>query len=117
MRTVALYGNSLILSSVGASLNSRAGVHVIAINPSEPGGVERIRALEPDVIVFDTAAADPDSALILWKEHPNVLLIGIDLTTNRALVMSGRSSQLLTPDDLADVIERRRPGKGSTPLA
>lgn len=105
MRTVALYGNSLVLSSVGASLNGCAGLQVVAIDPAQSGAVERMLTLRPDVIVFDTDVANPDSAIVLWKAQPSVLLIGVDLATDRVLVLSGQSSQLLTRGDLLDVIE------------
>lgn len=105
MRTVALYGNSLTLSSIGGSLQGRAGWQVVSVDPAQQGAVERLLTLRADVIVFDTATADPESAIGVWKSQPNVLLIGVDPATDRALVLRGQSSQMITPDDLVEVIE------------
>ena len=74
-----------------------------------PGALERLRALHPDVIVFDLASKQSDSAVALWKAQPEVLLIGVDLATDQMLVLSGESSHVLTPDDLVQVIEMRAP--------
>ncbi len=109
MRAVALYGNSLMLSSIGGSLQGHAGWQVVSVDPAEPGAVERLLTLRPDVIVFDTAAADPESAVGVWKSQPNVLLIGVDLVSDRALLLCGQSSQMHTPEDLVEVIESHGP--------
>jgi len=106
MRTVALYGNSLVVSSIGASLQGRAGLQVFSIDATMPDAVSRLGALQPDVVIFDLAMAQPEFALALWKAQPRLLLIGVDLTTGQALVLSGQPSSLLTMDDLLQVIER-----------
>ena len=105
MRTVALYGNSLVMSSIGASLQGRAGLEVFCVDATLPDAAERLCALQPDVVVFDLAAARPEFAIALWTAQPRLLLIGVDLTTGQALVLSGQPSRLLTMDDLLQVIE------------
>jgi hypothetical protein len=84
MRTVAIYGNSLVLSSIRASLEHRTELRVLSFDAAMP-------------------------AVALWKAQPHVLLIGVDLAADRALVLSGQSSHVLTPDDLVQVIETRAP--------
>jgi hypothetical protein len=105
MRKVALYGNSLVVSSIGASLQGRAGLEVKCIDTTLPGAASRLTALQPDVIIFDLAMAHPEFAIALWKAQPRLLLIGVDLTIGQALVLSGQPSRLLTMDDLLQVIE------------
>ena len=105
MRTVALYGNSLVVSSIGASLQGRAGLEIRCVDATLPDAASQLSALQPDVVIFDLAVAEPEFAIALWKAQPRLLLIGVDLTTGQALVLSGQSSRLLTPDDLLQVIE------------
>ena len=105
MRTVALYGNSLVVSSIGASLQGRAGLEVKYVDATLPNAASRLGALQPDVIIFDLAVAYPEFAIALWKAQPRLLLIGVNLTTGQALVLSGQPSRLLTMDDLLQVIE------------
>ena len=105
MRTVALYGNSLVVSSIGASLQGRAGLQVCFVDSTLPDAASQLGALQPDVVIFDLATAQLEFAIALWKAQPRLLLIGVDLTTGQALVLSSQPSRLLTMDDLLQVIE------------
>jgi len=104
-RTVALYGNSLVVSSIGASLQGRADLQVSSVDATMPDALERLRALQPDVVIFDLAAARPEFAITLWKAQPRLLLIGVDLLTHQALMLSSQPSRLLTLDDLLAVMK------------
>ena len=106
MRKVALYGNSLVVSSIGASLQGRAGLQVSSVDAALPDAASRLGALQPDVIIFDLAVTQPEFALALWKARPRLVLIGVDLTNGHAFVLSSQSSRLLTMDDLLQMIER-----------
>jgi hypothetical protein len=111
LRTVVLYGNSLVVSSIGASLQGRADLQVSSVDATRPQAEERLRTLQPDVVIFDLAAARPEFAIDLWQAQPHLLLIGVDLLTHRALMLSGQPSRLLTLDDLLEVMkdeERKR---------
>ena len=106
---VVLYGNSLALSGVGASLEAHPGVRIVRVDAAGESG-EALRRIEPDVVVFDLATAQPD-VVELWRRDPHVLPIGVDLLEQRVVVFSGESSRALTTDDLLRVIESRmRPG-------
>jgi hypothetical protein len=108
MRTVAIWGNSLVLSSIRASLERRAGLRVLPFDAATPGATEQLRAAHPESIIFDLGSK-PDSAVSLWKAQPDVQLIGVDVSADQALVLSGRSSHVLTIDDLVQIIEEREP--------
>jgi hypothetical protein len=105
LRTVVLYGNSLAVSSIGASLQGRADLQVSSVDATRPQAEERLRALHPDVVIFDLAAARPEFAIDLWQAQPHLLLIGVDLLTHQALMLSGQPARLLTLDDLLEVIK------------
>ncbi len=107
MRRVVLYGNSLVVSSIGAGLRGRADLQVLSADASLSDAVRQLDLLEPDVIIFDLIATQPEFAVALWKAHPHLVLIGVNLATEQALVLSGQASQVLTIDDLVRVIECR----------
>ncbi len=107
MQTVALYGDTLALATIAASLGRRPGLRVAP--------AEELGGLQPDVAVFDLAAGRPDIALALWRAQPNLLLIGVDLSTGRALVLSGHPSRVYTVEDLVNVIESHAPARGDQP--
>jgi hypothetical protein len=102
---IALYGNSLIVSSIGANLINRPGLTLHQLDASTSDLAEYIKREHPDVLIFDLATDYPVSPIALLKEHPRLLLIGIDISNAKMLVLSGQQAQALTIDDLTHVIE------------
>jgi len=105
LRTVVLYGNSLALSGVGASLEAHPGLRLVRLEAKD-ASAEALGELEPDVVVFDLATARPD-VVALWRRDPPVLPIGVDLLKHQVVVFSGESARAATTDDLVRVIESR----------
>jgi hypothetical protein len=104
-RTVALYGSNLVMSIIGASLREKPEFQVEQIQGSLPDIIDKLEAPPPDVILFDLAVAQPHFAIPLLRNHPTIMLIGVDLKSNKMLVLFGEQSRLLTADDLVQVIE------------
>ncbi len=103
-RKVALYGKSLVMSSIGTVLQERPEFEIQEIESSASGISETPDIFSPDVILFDLAAGPRDLAVSLLRKHPTTMLIGVDLTNNEMLVMSGKQSCLVTVDDLIQVL-------------
>jgi hypothetical protein len=105
IRTILFYGNSLAVSSIAANLACQDKVIIRHVDASVLDLARQVESLAPDVLIFDLAAAPPDNAIGLLREHPGLMLIGVDASTARMLVLSGRRSQALTTDDLTQVIQ------------
>jgi len=103
--TVLFHGNSLAVSSVAANLACQANIKLLHPDASVPDLAQQVDSLAPDVLIFDLAMAPPANAIGLLREHPHLLLIGVDALTAQMLVLSGRQSQAVTIDDLTRVIE------------
>jgi hypothetical protein len=104
---VAIYGNSLSVASIGASLQDRPGLELLALDASLPDVIQRLGTWTPGVVLFDlTIAHAVEDAISLLAAHPNLVLVGFDLTSHRALLLSGEQSTVLTTDDLIQIIER-----------
>jgi DNA-binding NarL/FixJ family response regulator len=117
-RIIALYGTSLAMSTVAASLQQEPEFQVQEIKGKSSDLIDKLEAAPPDVILFDLSAAQPDFAVPLLRKHPGILLIEVDLMNNKMLLLSGEQSRLMTTEDLAKVVEgastskmRRRPLK------
>ncbi|HEX8983981.1 MAG TPA: hypothetical protein VF767_01065 [Bryobacteraceae bacterium] len=104
MSTVALYGNSLVLASVGARIERRTVLQAVTIDPALPDAIEKLSALDPDVVVMDLGTAPADPVVALWKARPDLLLIGVDLGADRMLILSGRPARALTAEDLLETL-------------
>ncbi len=104
-RTLVLYGASLSVSAIGAGLAGKPGWDVIPVDSASAAATERLRQLGPDVVLFDLTTARPETAISLLAERPNLLLIGVDLASHQALVLSGEQPRLFTTDDLVRLID------------
>jgi hypothetical protein len=104
-RRVLLYGRSVILGTIGASLEGHPHLEVTSLSSPLPA-VQELAALGPDVVIFDTEAARPEPALSLLQARPNLLLIGIDPDREQLLVLSSHPCGAVTIDDLVRVIDR-----------
>lgn len=97
-----IVGSTVILAGIEASLDLDPGCEIAGHAPSlDPN---ELRALRPDVVIFELAAGTPDFGFSLAQELPGLLLIGIDPETNRALLWSGWEAEALTSRDLAQAI-------------
>lgn len=100
---IVLYGNSVILGTIGTSLRSSAQFDITTlVNPPNQG--EELQALNPDVIFFDLEAARPEAAFCLLESRPGLTLIGISPDKNLVKVWSGRQLRELSTQDLLEVI-------------
>ena len=104
MQTVVLYGNSLVVAMVGASLAPCQNLQLVHIDPSEPGARRRLSKQRPDVVIFDLVLLTPQAAIRLWKIQPHLMLVGIDLKLDRMIVLSDHSTCALTTGELLQVI-------------
>ena len=99
---VVLYGQSVILGAVQASLWRHPQVEVITLAPSAT--MQELAAAAPDVILFDVAAGCSGPAFSLLHDRPELLLVGVDPSSDELLVLSSQSSQVLSVADLINVI-------------
>ncbi len=102
-RRILLYGNSMILGTLGASLVHCPQFEVTTLTPAQEQDQE-LAALSPDVILFDLEASHPEAAFSLLKSHPNLLLIGISPDTNLIKMWAGRQMQELSTAGLLEII-------------
>ena len=103
-RSVLLYGGSLLLSGVAAGLESCPGLRVMqAATWAEIGPllVERI----PDVLIFDLGDACESHILPLLFRNPHLLLVGLDVEYNQAVLVSGQEAHSLTLNRIKEIIE------------
>lgn len=110
MKKVVLYGKSLLISSIGASLEDCPDLEVLPINPCGSDVQQQIGEIQPYAVIFDLAATQPDFSIALWKEHPGLLVIGVDLMSGKSLMLSSQPARVLTTEDLVQLL-RNKPTK------
>jgi len=107
-RRVVLYGKSVILGTLRASFQRYPDLEVLSLSPPFPSAQE-LGALAPDVILFDMETGRPEAAFSLLGTCPGLLLIGVDPSTNQALLWSGRQLRELSTQDLVKLMNEGEP--------
>lgn len=102
---VILYGKSVILGTVGASLAHYPDLEVVALSPPLPGAGE-LAALAPDVILFDEDIGRPEALFALLQESPSLLLAGVNPENDQMRLWSSGQSSVLCTEDIVQRIAR-----------
>ncbi len=109
-RRVILYGNSLILQGVRASLATRQDIEIVVLDPPLQSPPEEIAAYSPTAVIFDMGDIQPQLLLGLFQQ-PGVLLVGMEIETRQALVWCGRQAAAVVAADLLEMLVE---GKGES---
>lgn len=104
-RTVVIYGNSLFLDGVEASLSRCAGFTLRKVDSTQPDALETLMRLAPEVVIFDRQQEqDMGELRVLFQVCKPPLLIGLDLRSNQATVLTGWQQQVRRASDLVSLI-------------
>ncbi len=111
MPAIVLYGTSLALATIESALQEYGGVRVVRVGAWPADASIWLAALDPAAVVFDRLATRPDFAIPLLDQHPDVLFVGIDPSSDRLVVLSGRHNQ---PKSAAELVRLIAGGKAGT---
>lgn len=103
IRRILLYGNSLILGSVRASLQRCSQFEVTTLDPPLPESL-KLDAATPDILLFDLDTTHAEAVFSLLETNPRLLLIGISPDINLVKIWSGRQLRELSTQDLVELI-------------
>ena len=105
-RRIVLYGNSVILGSVGASLRNLTNLEVISLAVPLPQKSE-LTAMAADVIFFDLEATRSEVFFPLLEKCPGLLLVGVSPDSNLVRLWSGRQLCELSTRDVLQIIDEQ----------
>jgi len=106
-RQVLLYGQSLLLSAVAASLGQCPGLRVThAATWDEASCLLAPPAGLPDVLIFDLTNAYESHILPLLVRKPSLLLIGLDTECNQAILLAGQRTRSLTLNRITELVHK-----------
>ena len=93
----------MLLSLVADSLAQSTDLHVVHANAWEEVNTLSTECT-PDVLIYDLAAASESYILSLLFKNPLLLLIGLDVETNRAVLLAGKETRLLTLERMKEIV-------------
>ncbi len=106
-RRVAIYGNSLNMAGIVASLRVDPTLEVLCVNLDSPIARESLDKNELAAVVFDLSDPPLHLDVTLLRDRPGMVLIGVDPAREEVLVLSSQSKQALSVADLVDVIHQK----------
>jgi DNA-binding NarL/FixJ family response regulator len=107
VRMLALCGESVLIEGIEASLKDHEGVEIVRLDTSQPGAVQALDGLSPNIIIFDLTPIQLSCVFTFLRTHPDVVLIGLDIDFDQVLFLSAEWRRLPTVADLMQVIEAR----------
>lgn len=111
---VAICGGSLHMASLAASLQAHPDVAVIRIPASRDALMQGLDELTPALVAFDLSDMPGDFAISLLRDRPDLILIGLDPSSDAMLVLSGREERPVSAAELLQAISGG--GAGCSPL-
>jgi len=112
-RRMVVYGNSLNMAGIVASLKADTTLEVLCINPDSPDARQSLADNDLAAIVFDLSDPLMPLDVTLLRNRPGLLLIGVDPSRDEMLVLSSHPEQALSVADLVSVIHQKEPPSSS----
>ena len=106
-RRVAVYGNSLHMAGIAASLKEDTSLEVLRVNPDSLNARQSLDENDLAAIVFDLSDPPLRPDVTLLRDRPGLLLIGVDPSRDEMLVLSSQPAQALSMADLVSAIHRK----------
>lgn len=104
-KRILLYGNSVILGTIGASLRRCPQFEVTTVlQPSQTA--KGLDASKPGILLFDLKTTHPEVVFPLLETNPNLQLIGVSPGINLVKVWSIRELREISMQELLQVIKR-----------
>lgn len=104
---VVLYGNTVFLAGIKAQLEGDPALTLIKVENCLPDAIDLIREHKPCALLYDLTMEESSCISRLLLEQSGLLLIGVDPSSDKLLVLSGQSVQALSVADLLAVIHQK----------
>ncbi len=108
---LVLYGNSIFMAGIQAELRLRTALKLVTIEAGCRDAADIIRSQVPIAVIFDLACAQPDFAISLLQDQPGLLLVGVNPSSDKMLLLSSQYATALSMMDLMEIVGRQ--GRGS----
>jgi len=104
---IAVVGNSLLMDTVEAYLVKNCPIDLVRVQTDVPNTGKYLKSLAPDLIIFDWDTPQAAFVLPFLRERIHIPLVGLDINSNLAVVLSGQLNPIRTADELCLVIQEQ----------
>jgi hypothetical protein len=106
-KRVVIYGNSLHMAGIVASLKVDPSLDVLWLNLDSIDARQSLDENNLTAIVFDLSYPPVPLDITLLRYRPDLLLIGVDPSRDEMLILSSQPARALSIADLIDVIHQK----------
>lgn len=103
-RQILLYGNSVILGSIGAGLRRLPEFEVTTLT-TPLQDLPTVDSEKYHILLFDLEASQPEAPFFLLKTHPDLVLVGVSPGTNVVRIWNSQQMQEMSLQDLYKLIK------------
>jgi hypothetical protein len=103
---LVLYGNSVFLAGIKAELERDTTLELLTIEAGRSDALDLNRKHKPRAVLFDLGTGQLDFVVSLLRGQPDLLLIGVDPSSNEMLILSSHPQKALSVADLVEVINQ-----------
>lgn len=101
---VALFGDSLFMDMVEASLRGTSDLGVVRIDASTGDAGEHLQSLHPDLVVLDLNTPQFQSAVVVLRDQPGTPVLCLDANCNQVVTLSSQQCTPATVKDLGRLV-------------
>ena len=105
-----LYGDSLLMDTIEASLEASQDLGVMRIHATVADVGGRLESLCPDLIILDLNTPHSQQVIPFLWDHPGIPILGLDITCGRVVAMSSKPYLVQSVGDLAELVEKHTSG-------
>ena len=105
-RHVILYGDSVFMASVEASLRRWPELEVVCIHASVSELEQQVNKLAPAAVIIESCVPPAQDTLAFLQAHPDLPFIGLDPNSRVAILLSSKQQAIQTVGDLVQLIKR-----------
>lgn len=106
-RRVAVYGDSLNLAGIVASLQSDATLDVFCVSPESRLAGQNLEDRELAAVVFDMSDSPLPLDVAWLRGQPGLLMIGVDPSSEELLILSSQPARVLSMAELVNIIHQK----------
>lgn len=111
-RLVVLYGDTLLIDGVEASLASRNGLDVVRVDTTIANVGQHLKTLAPDLVIFDldTPVAALSKLIVpLLQKQPGIPFICLDAQHCEVVTLACEQHTAHSTNDLVEIIRKQLP--------
>ncbi len=104
-RLVVLFGDSLLVDGVEASLRASQSLSVMRILDAVTDLRKCLQSLQPDMVIFDWDTPQAQLIVSVLRDQPGVTLLGLDVHSRKVVLVSSHQYTPLSARELVQVIQ------------